>query len=276
MRTRRSVGTRSCWHRWPGRRRSLVGRRRAPTSGQAQASRPLKACDGNSRRREGRQRRLHDLPHQDRRGHDASVGHGDARLRDVPRRRSRRCRSPPAWLRTRRSTAPRSGRRTRSRASRTCGSRRQTPSAPTPQWLRGVAGVHPVRQPRRSSRRRPDLRQRATPAEVRNVRTSMMTTGAMLWQAALYNNGGAPYKNARYGESYAPDGTPQTAAGLSGADARRKRRTKGWLPFLEPLPRWEVTQPGNVLRVVRARRHEEGGDRQPDEAGRTRPSGRRS
>ena len=31
----------------------------------------------------------------------------------------------------------------------------------------------------------------------------------MLWQAALYNNGGAPYKNARYGESYAPDGTPQ-------------------------------------------------------------------
>jgi len=46
-------------------------------------------------------------------------------------------------------------------------------------------------------------------AEVRNVRTSMMTTGALLWQAALYNNGGTPYKNARYGESYAPDGTPQ-------------------------------------------------------------------
>lgn len=45
-------------------------------------------------------------------------------------------------------------------------------------------------------------------AEVRNVRTSMMTTGAMLWQAALYNNGAAPYKNARYGESYGPDGQP--------------------------------------------------------------------
>src|SRR5271157_5544137 len=30
--------------------------------------------------------------------------------------------------------------------------------------------------------------------EVRAVRTSMMTTGAMLWGAALYNNGGFPYK----------------------------------------------------------------------------------
>jgi len=28
-------------------------------------------------------------------------------------------------------------------------------------------------------------------------------------RTALYNNGAAPYKNARFGESYAPDGTPQ-------------------------------------------------------------------
>ena len=85
-------------------------------------------------------------------------------------------------------------------------------------------------------------------AEVRNVRTSMMTTGAMLWQAALYNNGGAPYKNARFGESYAPDGTPQRLQAFPPPTAE-ETRTRGWLPYLEPLPRWEVTQPGNVLRA---------------------------
>src|SRR5581483_1389534 len=45
--------------------------------------------------------------------------------------------------------------------------------------------------------------------EVRAVRTSMMTHGAMLWGAALYNNGGFPYKDPHFGESYAPDGKPQ-------------------------------------------------------------------
>ena len=95
-------------------------------------------------------------------------------------------------------------------------------------------------------------------AEVRNVRTSMMTTGAMLWQAALYNNGGAPYKNARYGESYGSDGRPQRLQAFPPPTAE-ETRTKGWLPFLEPLPRWEVTQPGNVLRVF-----ERGGTRKAE------------
>ena len=31
----------------------------------------------------------------------------------------------------------------------------------------------------------------------------------MLWGAALYNNGGYPYKDARFGESYSPDGVAQ-------------------------------------------------------------------
>ena len=85
-------------------------------------------------------------------------------------------------------------------------------------------------------------------AEVRNVRTSMMTTGAMLWQAALYNNGASPDKNARYGESYGPDGQPQRLQAFP-PPTPDETRTRGWLPFLEPLPRWEITQPGNVLRV---------------------------
>ena len=45
--------------------------------------------------------------------------------------------------------------------------------------------------------------------EVVAVRTSMMTHGAMLWEAALYNNGAYPYKDARFGESYSPNGLPQ-------------------------------------------------------------------
>jgi hypothetical protein len=107
-------------------------------------------------------------------------------------------------------------------------------------------------------------------AEVRNVRTSMMTTGAMLWQAALYNNGSAPYKNARYGESYAPDGTAQRLQAFPPPTAE-ETRLKGWLPFLEPLPRWEVTQPGNVLRAFErggVRRAEIGNPTKAEEPGR--------
>src|SRR4029078_2978760 len=61
-------------------------------------------------------------------------------------------------------------------------------------------------------------------------------------------NGGTPYKNARYGESYAPDGTPQRLVAVS-PPTPGETRTKGWVPLLQPLPRWEVTQPGNVLRA---------------------------
>ena len=85
-------------------------------------------------------------------------------------------------------------------------------------------------------------------AEVMNVRTSMMTHGAMLWGAALYNNGSVPFKNPRYGESYAADGTPQRLQTFP-PPTPEETRTKGVLPYLDPLPRWEVMQPGNVLRV---------------------------
>jgi hypothetical protein len=84
--------------------------------------------------------------------------------------------------------------------------------------------------------------------EVRAVRTSMMATGAMLWEAALYNNGGFPYKDARFGESYSPDGKPQRL-NTDPIPSQELTRTKGVLPHLDPLGRWEVSQPGNVLRV---------------------------
>ena len=84
--------------------------------------------------------------------------------------------------------------------------------------------------------------------ELARVATSMMTHGAMLWGAALYNNGGLPLKSYRFGESYSADGQPQrlqTIPQPSSEDAARK----GVVPFLDPLPRFEISQPGNVLRI---------------------------
>ena len=85
-------------------------------------------------------------------------------------------------------------------------------------------------------------------SEVRAVQTSMMTTGGVLWGTALYNNGAYPYKDTRFGESYARDGTPQTVRTVPVPTAEETRR-KGILPEVTPLERWEASQPGNVLRV---------------------------
>jgi hypothetical protein len=85
-------------------------------------------------------------------------------------------------------------------------------------------------------------------SEVRNVSTSMMTTGGMLWGAALYNNGGYPHKDTQFGESYAHDGTPQAIRTIPPPTPEETRK-KGVLPEITPLERWEISQPGNVLRV---------------------------
>ena len=82
--------------------------------------------------------------------------------------------------------------------------------------------------------------------ESKNVARSMMTHGAMLWGAALYNNGGFHLKDARFGESYSESGAPQT---LLQTSTDEERRVKGLLSLLDPIPRWEISQPGNLLRV---------------------------
>src|SRR5262249_39957383 len=86
------------------------------------------------------------------------------------------------------------------------------------------------------------------PRQVRAVQTSMMTHGAMLWQAALYNNGAFPYRDAHFGESYSANGKPQRLSAYP-APSLMDTRDKGILPFLDPLARWELSQPGNLLRV---------------------------
>ena len=84
--------------------------------------------------------------------------------------------------------------------------------------------------------------------EVLQVRKSMMTHGCMLWGAALYNNGSVPFKQPRYGESYSLHGTPQRLQNVP-LPTFDDISYKGIVPFLDPLPRFEVSQPGNVLRI---------------------------
>jgi len=85
-------------------------------------------------------------------------------------------------------------------------------------------------------------------SEVRVAATSMMTHTGLLWGAALYNNGGIPTKNTRFGESYDRDGHPQLVKTIP-PPTPQESRFKGVLPELTPLYRWEISQPGNVLRV---------------------------
>ncbi|MCA9169354.1 MAG: hypothetical protein KDB23_16890, partial [Planctomycetales bacterium] len=86
------------------------------------------------------------------------------------------------------------------------------------------------------------------PNETLAVKKSMMTHGCMLWGAALYNNGSIPKKWPRYGESYSMNGVPQRVQTVP-PPTHEEMTQKGILPYLDPLPRFEITQPGNILRI---------------------------
>jgi hypothetical protein len=94
--------------------------------------------------------------------------------------------------------------------------------------------------------------------ETRNVKSSMMTHGAMLWGAALYNNGAYPLKNPHFGEAYDVFGQPERLRTFP-PPTPEETRTKGILPYLDPLQRWEFSEPGNVLRVF-----ERGGEKRSE------------
>ncbi len=96
---------------------------------------------------------------------------------------------------------------------------------------------------------------------------SLMATGAMLLGGASYNNGIAPYKNYIFGEIYGPaerhglllseHETPSIGgatfspgtAGRSVGVLTEAERARGALPFLVPLPAWQVLAPGDIFRV---------------------------
>ena len=76
---------------------------------------------------------------------------------------------------------------------------------------------------------------------------SLMSTGAMLWGGASYNNGIVPLKNYALGEAYTRDGT--AAIIRNPVKPTEPLRRKGVLEQLMPLPAWEVIPPGDVFRV---------------------------
>ncbi|HET7339826.1 MAG TPA: hypothetical protein VFL90_00065 [Methylomirabilota bacterium] len=86
------------------------------------------------------------------------------------------------------------------------------------------------------------------PNEAAQVEKSMMKTGPMLWGAALYNNGQYPVKRPRFGENYGPQGEPVRMVTTPPPTAEETAK-KGVLPLIDPLPRFEVQQPGNTLRI---------------------------
>ena len=91
---------------------------------------------------------------------------------------------------------------------------------------------------------------------VEKNQTSMMTHGAMLWGAALYNNGADPHKNYVFGQSYSSTGVPLVLRNPTPV-TKEDTRLRGILPELRPLPRFNLSQPGNILRIF-----EKGGEKQ--------------
>jgi hypothetical protein len=91
---------------------------------------------------------------------------------------------------------------------------------------------------------------------IHNVDHSMMNHGAMLWGAALYNNGSFYLKNYRFGQAYGADGAPLRLVNYAPVTPQ-DTRVHGILPFIEPLPRFNLSNPGNVLRIF-----EKGGEKQ--------------
>jgi hypothetical protein len=91
---------------------------------------------------------------------------------------------------------------------------------------------------------------------VEHVWLSMMNHGAMLWGAALYNNGAYPLKNYRFGQAYGPHGEPLRLINPH-LPTPEETRLHGILPFIEPPPRFPISQPSNILRIF-----EKGGEKQ--------------
>jgi len=83
---------------------------------------------------------------------------------------------------------------------------------------------------------------------VLQVRKSMMTHGCMLWNAALYNNGSIPNKHASFGESYSHEGVGQRLQTVP-PPTDDERHYRAVVRYLDPLPRFERQQPGNILRI---------------------------
>jgi hypothetical protein len=93
-------------------------------------------------------------------------------------------------------------------------------------------------------------------SQVNRVLKSPMTTSSIFWGAAGYANGILGQKATFLGERYTPEGRPAKIQPV--APLTPEQLARGALPLLFPLPRWEITQPGEYFRAF-----ERGGILQP-------------
>ncbi|HVT56832.1 MAG TPA: hypothetical protein VHR45_00390 [Thermoanaerobaculia bacterium] len=82
--------------------------------------------------------------------------------------------------------------------------------------------------------------------EVNRVLKSPMTTTSIFWGAAAYANGIVGQKASFLGESYSRGGKAQS---VKGGPLSAEQLARGGLPLIFPLPRWEITQPGEYFRA---------------------------
>jgi len=82
----------------------------------------------------------------------------------------------------------------------------------------------------------------------KRVGNSMMNHGGMLWNAAAYNNGSIHLKNTIVGQAYGKDGVPLHLKNPFKPTAEETKKF-GFLADIYPLPRFNLSQPGNVFRI---------------------------
>lgn len=87
--------------------------------------------------------------------------------------------------------------------------------------------------------------------QIEAAERSLMSTGAMLWGGAAYNNGIVPFKSYLFGEGYTRNGLPAKidSPGTPSGSVTDKQKARGALATLYPLPRWSVIPPGDIFRV---------------------------
>ncbi|HXF80898.1 MAG TPA: hypothetical protein VN598_18670 [Usitatibacter sp.] len=76
---------------------------------------------------------------------------------------------------------------------------------------------------------------------------SLMSTAAMFWGGATYNNGILPFKKSILGEAYTREGNAASLVNPVVPDAFLA--SKGVLPSLTAMPAWETIPPADVFRV---------------------------
>ncbi|HEX4333051.1 MAG TPA: hypothetical protein VH040_12985 [Usitatibacter sp.] len=76
---------------------------------------------------------------------------------------------------------------------------------------------------------------------------SLMSTTAMFWEGATYNNGILPFKRSILGEAYTREGKAASLVNPVAPDAFLL--AKGVLPSLTAMPAWETIPPADVFRV---------------------------